>query len=57
MLFDNRTTLGLVRLKMKLTVDELTRLFQQVFARPTAAQGGAPGLLAGADDEIDKLFQ
>ncbi|MDB4890806.1 MAG: hypothetical protein JWL61_2661, partial [Gemmatimonadetes bacterium] len=21
------------------------------------AQGGAPGLLAGADDEIDKLFQ
>ena len=56
-LFDNRTTLGLVRLKMKLTVDELTRLFQQVFARPTAAQGGAPGLLAGADDEIDKLFQ
>ena len=57
MLFDNRTTLGLVRLKMKLTVEELTRLFQQVFARPTAAQGGAPGLLAGADDEIDKLFQ
>src|SRR5213596_808070 len=56
-LFDNRTTLGLVRLKMKLTVDELTQLFQQVFARPTPAQGGAPGILAGADDEIDKLFQ
>src|SRR5919112_815327 len=32
-LFDNRTTLGLVRLKMKQTVDELTRLFEQVFAR------------------------
>ena len=56
-LFDNRTTLGLVRLKMKQTVDELTRLFEQVFSRPTEAQGGAPGLLAGADDEIDKLFQ
>src|SRR5881275_1641746 len=56
-LFDNRTTLGLVRLKMKFTVDELTRLFQQVFARPSAAQGGAPGLLAGADDEIDALFK
>jgi predicted regulator of Ras-like GTPase activity (Roadblock/LC7/MglB family) len=41
-LFDNRTTLGLVRLKMKQTVDELTKLFEQVFAR---------------DDEIDKLFQ
>ena len=56
-LFDNRTTLGLVRLKMKETVTEPTRLFEQVFSRPAGAQGGAPGLLAGADDEIDKLFQ
>jgi hypothetical protein len=56
-LFDNRTTLGLVRLKMKQTVDELTKFFEQVFQRPAASQGGAPGLLAGADDEIDKLFQ
>jgi predicted regulator of Ras-like GTPase activity (Roadblock/LC7/MglB family) len=56
-LFDNRTTLGLVRLKMKETVNELTRLFEQVFARPAGAQGGPSGLLAGADDEIDKLFQ
>src|SRR5687768_5001570 len=56
-LFDNRTTLGLVRLKMKETVNELTRLFEQVFARPTQAEGGSPGLLSGADDEIDKLFQ
>jgi predicted regulator of Ras-like GTPase activity (Roadblock/LC7/MglB family) len=56
-LFDNRTTLGLVRLKMKQTVDELTKFFEQVFNRPAAAQGGTPSLLAGADDEIDKLFQ
>jgi predicted regulator of Ras-like GTPase activity (Roadblock/LC7/MglB family) len=56
-LFDNRTTLGLVRLKMKETVNELTRLFEQVFARPAGAQGSASALLAGADDEIDKLFQ
>src|SRR3569832_58928 len=49
-LYDNRTTLGLVRLKMKETVNELTRLFEQVFARPTQAQGGGPGLLSGADD-------
>src|SRR3954462_13708128 len=56
-LFDNRTTLGLVRLKMKQTVEELTKLFEQVFARPAQGQGGAPGLLSGADDEIDKLFQ
>ncbi len=57
-LFDNRTTLGLVRLKMKQTVDELTRLFEQVFSRAQAQQQGSqPNILAGADDEIDKLFQ
>jgi len=54
-LFDNRTTLGLVRLKMKEPVEELTRLFEQVFAR--GANGSTPNILAGADDEIDKLFQ
>jgi predicted regulator of Ras-like GTPase activity (Roadblock/LC7/MglB family) len=57
-LFDNRTTLGLVRLKMKQTVDELTRLFEQVFARAQSQQGTPQqNILAGADDEIDKLFQ
>lgn len=56
-LFDNRTTLGLVRLKMKQAVDDLTELFTRVFARPAAGEGGAPNVLAGADDEIDRLFQ
>ena len=55
-LFDNRTTLGLVRLKMKLVAEELTKLFEQVFARGGQGQQ-QPNLLAGADDEIDKLFQ
>src|SRR5215218_1979799 len=32
-LFDNRTTLGLVRLKMRPTVTELTQIFDQVFTR------------------------
>lgn len=54
-LFDNRTTLGLVRLKMKNTVTELTQLFEKVFNR--AQTGTTPNVLAGADDEIDKLFQ
>src|SRR5512138_1988846 len=31
-LFDNRTTLGLVRLKMRQTVVHLTQLFEQVFS-------------------------
>jgi predicted regulator of Ras-like GTPase activity (Roadblock/LC7/MglB family) len=56
-LFDNRTTLGLVRLKMKHVVDELAKLFEQVFSRGAAGQPQQPNLLAGADDEIDKLFQ
>jgi hypothetical protein len=54
-LFDNRTTLGLVRLKMKETVSDLTKLFEQVFSRP-APSADSPGLLSGAEDEIDKLF-
>src|SRR4051794_36821335 len=54
-LFDNRTTLGLVRLKMKATVVELNQLFDKVFSRPSDQQH--PNVLAGADDEIDKLFQ
>ena len=57
-LFDNRTTLGLVRLKMKQVVDELTQIFNLVFTRGQAGgQAATPNLLAGADDEIDKLFQ
>ena len=56
-LFDNRTTLGLVRLKMKQAVEELTRLFESVFTRGDTGGLGAPNILAGADDEIDKLFQ
>ena len=56
-LFDNRTTLGLVRLKMKQSVDELTQIFQAVFQRAQSGQGQGGGVLSGADDEIDKLFQ
>jgi predicted regulator of Ras-like GTPase activity (Roadblock/LC7/MglB family) len=55
-LFDNRTTLGLVRLKMKETVGELTRLFEAVFSRGASGQPQQPHFLAGADDEIDQLF-
>src|SRR5215469_9504362 len=55
-LFDNRTTLGLVRLKLRHTVGELSQLFETVFTR-SAQAAGAPSILAGADDEIDKLFQ
>jgi len=54
-LFDQRTTLGLVRLRLKAAVAELN----QVFLRPPDAQSadlGASHLLAGAEDDIDRLF-
>src|SRR5881394_258087 len=38
-LFDNRTTLGLVRLKMKEVVVELAKLFDEVFSRGAAGSG------------------
>ncbi len=57
-LFDQRTTVGMVRLRVKQTVSDLGKLFEEMFAR---ADGQAPdkssaGLLEGAEDEIDKLF-
>ncbi len=85
-LFDNRTTLGLVRLKLRGVVDTLAARFERVFERspgPNVAPGAAPNatpnpappagatpagppaaplpafltdLLAGAEDEIDRLF-
>ncbi|HEY7877671.1 MAG TPA: roadblock/LC7 domain-containing protein [Gemmatimonadaceae bacterium] len=57
-LFDNRTTLGLVRLKVKHTVEELTRQFAAMFERGRGGeQASPPNILAGAEDEIDRLFQ
>src|ERR1035437_5278385 len=55
-LFDTRTTLGLVRLKMKETVGELTKLFEELFSRAAGAAEQPHGPLHGAEDEIDRLF-
>ncbi|HXQ30117.1 MAG TPA: roadblock/LC7 domain-containing protein [Gemmatimonadales bacterium] len=56
-LFDQRTTLGLVKLKGKGAVEQLNKVFVAMFNRVAETPGeGQKGLLAGADDEIDKLF-
>jgi predicted regulator of Ras-like GTPase activity (Roadblock/LC7/MglB family) len=56
-LFDNRTTLGMVRLKVKVTVEELSRLFEAMFARSDTAAPKLEGFASKeAEDEIDKLF-
>jgi predicted regulator of Ras-like GTPase activity (Roadblock/LC7/MglB family) len=61
-LFDNRTTLGLVRLKMRGIVDEVGRLIERSLQRSLEHPPGSPGgprapLLGDVDDEIDRLFQ
>jgi predicted regulator of Ras-like GTPase activity (Roadblock/LC7/MglB family) len=55
-LFDNRTPIGLVRLKMKPVVEELTLHLDRAFARARATGTPQPNILAGAADEIDELF-
>jgi len=56
-LFDKRTTLGMVKLRARGAVQSLTQVFEQMFGRmDSEALDVAPGLLEGAEDEIDKLF-
>ncbi|MDQ3082527.1 MAG: roadblock/LC7 domain-containing protein [Gemmatimonadota bacterium] len=55
-LFDNRTPIGLVRLKMKPVVEELTAHLDRAYTRARESGTTQPNILAGAGDEIDELF-
>ncbi len=55
-LFDTRTPIGLVRLKMKPVVEELTAHLDRAFTRARESGNTQPNILAGAGDEIDELF-
>jgi len=55
-LFDNPTPIGLVRLRMKPVVAELTSHLDRAFARARESGTTQPNILAGAADEIDELF-
>jgi len=55
-LFDNATPIGLVRLKMKPVVEELTAHLDRAFTRARESGTTQPNILAGAGDEIDELF-
>jgi predicted regulator of Ras-like GTPase activity (Roadblock/LC7/MglB family) len=56
-LFDNRTTLGLVKLRVRQTVHELTQVFHDMFNRgPASTTQVEAAFLGEAEDEIDKLF-
>ena len=56
-LFDNKTTLGLVKLKLKPTVEQLARHFATIGMRSSRPEPERPPLLGNVDEEIDKLFQ
>ena len=60
-LFDGKTTLGLVRLRVRRLSPELEPIFEEIHARSEALQGavlGSTGDLAGiTDDEIDALLR
>ncbi|HEU4563981.1 MAG TPA: roadblock/LC7 domain-containing protein, partial [Gemmatimonadaceae bacterium] len=56
-LFDARTTEGLVRLKARGVTEELTTRFRALFERGAAEPSSPTGILAGAEDEIDQLFR
>lgn len=54
-LFDGRTTLGLVKLRVRRTVQDLTEVFEALFRRGGEASVEA-GFVGEAEDEIDRLF-
>lgn len=58
-LFDDRATLGMIRIKVKSVVRELTEIFLAMFERGNAGEGQS-GLETDwgheAEDEIDRLF-
>ena len=55
-LFDQRTTVGLVRLRVRQAVGDLSRFFDELFSRYASGRQPQRPLLEGADDEIDRLF-
>ena len=58
-LFDNSTTLGLVKLRVRNAVHALNGVFTDMFSRTddgASSPTGDSGFLGEAEDEIDRLF-
>jgi predicted regulator of Ras-like GTPase activity (Roadblock/LC7/MglB family) len=54
-IFDNRTSLGLVRLRVKKASEELTRIFDGLLRKVEAPGAGSP-FAEITDEDIDNLF-
>lgn len=58
-LFDDRATLGMIRIKVRSAVRELSEIFAQLFQRVTSERIGSrleSAWIDEAEDEIDRLF-
>jgi predicted regulator of Ras-like GTPase activity (Roadblock/LC7/MglB family) len=56
-LFDTRTTVGLVKLRVRPVVRDLSQIFQEMFEREDHLRPQVDaGFVGEASDEIDKLF-
>ena len=56
-IFDARASAGMVKLKLKPEVEELTRLLDAALSRSRNGTASGERLLQGAEQEIDDLFQ
>lgn len=56
-IFDSRTSVGLVKLNLKPEIEELTRLLDAAMTRSRSGTPQEEKLLHGAEQEIDDLFQ
>src|SRR4051812_6711596 len=55
-IFDARTSLGLVRLRVKKASDELAKVFENLVKKSETGAGGASPFAEISDDDIDNLF-
>src|SRR5579862_4861194 len=55
-IFDHRTSLGLVRLRIKKASDELTKIFELLIKKTESPGGGGSPFAEISDDDIDNLF-
>lgn len=55
-IFDERSSLGLIRLRVKKTTDKLTEIFESLAKKAAAAEAGSSPFAEITDDDIDNLF-
>ncbi len=54
-IFDAKSSLGLVRLRVRKTTEELSQVFEQLSQRPLSTRDGSP-FAEITDEDIDNLF-